>query len=87
MCDYVTNDKSSLSYHMKAAHEKIRFQCEECFRKFTKKNMISVDKKTKRCDQCKNVAIKFTVKESLQRHVKEVYGELMFPCPECRGVH
>lgn len=49
--------------------------------------MISVDKKTKRCDQCKNVAIKFTVKESLQRHVKEVYGELMFPCPECRGVY
>ena len=52
-----------------------------------KKNMISVDKKTKRCDQCNFVAIKFTVKESLQRHVKEVYGELMFPCPECRGVY
>ena len=34
--------------------------------------------------ECKSCGKKFTLKESLRRHVKEVHGNQMFlPCPEC----
>ena len=34
--------------------------------------------------ECKSCGKKFTLEESLRRHVKEVHGNRMFlPCPEC----
>ena len=33
--------------------------------------------------ECKSCGKKFTLNESLRRHVKEVHGNQIFPCPEC----
>ena len=83
-CDKVFNDTSNLKKHVFTIHDKLKFECNLCNKKFTYQYLI-VHKKVAHigiekvpCNQCDNL---FSSKHALKRHVATIHK--IFTCSIC----
>ena len=83
-CDKVFNDTSNLKKHVFTIHDKLKFECNLCNKKFTYQYLI-VHKKVAHvgiekvpCNQCDYL---FSSKHALKRHVETIHK--IFKCNIC----
>ena len=87
-CDFKSIDKTYLKLHIERKHEGIRFECNECGKMLSSKqrlenhysffhNGISLKCSEESCN------MKFSHKDSLNRHTEAVHRDIRYPCSEC----
>jgi hypothetical protein len=87
-CNKSYKESSALFRHKRAAHEGVKYECEECGRRFNNKcNMVvhyknvHLEEKHFKCAKC---GVQFSRKATLIRHIKTVHEKARaFKCEHC----
>jgi DNA-directed RNA polymerase subunit RPC12/RpoP len=87
-CDKSYKDRSSMWQHKRAAHESVKYECEECGRRFNTKGsmmrhnkIVHLEDKDYKCSKC---GVQFSLNSHLTIHMKTVHDKVRaFRCEHC----
>ena len=85
ICDYATNKKGHLNYHLAVHGIGDRFKCDQCEKEFSSKSNLNTHIKThnsavQKCNQCGKT---YTTETNLKRHIAHMHSEKRLECDEC----
>ena len=85
ICDYATNTKQHLTYHLAVHGIGDRFKCDQCEKDFSTKSHLQNHIKTHnscshKCNECGKM---YKTVENLKQHISMMHSEKRLECDEC----